>query len=311
MRGACESCGAGTNKGNVLCCRCAPRKPGKPRQPRPGYIAPSRRGTCSRCGKTVQISRSSASEIVCHACRREEPQPWKLQEPKDACPTCGKPLLSKNSKIYCSIRCANTRPERARSLRACEICGESYIPSNSRSRSCSRTCGVKLKRRNGSIPPERAPSCPVYIKNCAQCGSIFVGRVTKAKFCSLRCRNKSRFPDVRLCACGKAIPYRRRKCDSCNREKKWRDRQSRKRRSITSEPYTLAEIALRDGYRCGLCHKRVAMTKAVPHRKAPTIDHIVPWSISKDDTRANVQLAHFICNSLIGAGGTKQLALIG
>jgi 5-methylcytosine-specific restriction endonuclease McrA len=54
------------------------------------------------------------------------------------------------------------------------------------------------------------------------------------------------------------------------------------------------------------------MTKAVPHPKAPTIDHIVPWSVSKDDSRANVQLAHFLCNSLKSAGGGgEQLLLIG
>jgi 5-methylcytosine-specific restriction endonuclease McrA len=54
------------------------------------------------------------------------------------------------------------------------------------------------------------------------------------------------------------------------------------------------------------------MALAVPHLKAATIDHIIPLSISRDDTRANVQLAHFICNSIKGdrlAG--EQLALIG
>lgn len=79
-----------------------------------------------------------------------------------------------------------------------------------------------------------------------------------------------------------------------------------------SEPYTLAEIAARDRYICQLCRKRVAMTKTVPHPKAPTIDHIRPLVESLDDTRANVQLAHFRCNSLKGArGGAQQLLLFG
>jgi 5-methylcytosine-specific restriction endonuclease McrA len=88
--------------------------------------------------------------------------------------------------------------------------------------------------------------------------------------------------------------------------------------SVAAEPYTLAEIAARDRYRCGICiaegrsrQARVVMTQAVPHPKAPTIDHIVPWSISKDDTRANVQLAHFICNSRKHVHGSQQLALFG
>ncbi len=48
-----------------------------------------------------------------------------------------------------------------------------------------------------------------------------------------------------------------------------------------------------------------------PEPLAPTIDHIVPISKSGDDTRANVQLAHFLCNSVKGPRGSQQLALIG
>jgi 5-methylcytosine-specific restriction endonuclease McrA len=53
------------------------------------------------------------------------------------------------------------------------------------------------------------------------------------------------------------------------------------------------------------------MTKVVPHPKAPTIDHIVPLSAGGDDTKANVQLACFLCNSIKGSRGTQQLTLIG
>jgi len=53
------------------------------------------------------------------------------------------------------------------------------------------------------------------------------------------------------------------------------------------------------------------MKQVVPHPKAPTVDHIVPVSEGGDDTRANVQLAHFVCNSVKGARGSQQLALIG
>ena len=54
------------------------------------------------------------------------------------------------------------------------------------------------------------------------------------------------------------------------------------------------------------------MTKAVPHPRAPTVDHVVPIAEGGDDTRANVQLAHFLCNSTkSNGGGVEQLALIG
>lgn len=73
----------------------------------------------------------------------------------------------------------------------------------------------------------------------------------------------------------------------------------------------LAEIAARDRRTCQLCRRRVAMTKAVPHPKAPTIDHVLPIAAGGQDIRANVQLAHFECNWRKSDGGTQQLALVG
>lgn len=94
----------------------------------------------------------------------------------------------------------------------------------------------------------------------------------------------------------------------------WQEKNRRRRaakRGGASEAYTTAEIAVRDRFTCRLCGKRVAMKQVVPHPKAPTIDHVVPVSEGGDDTRANVQLAHFLCNSVKGPRGSQQLALIG
>ena len=54
------------------------------------------------------------------------------------------------------------------------------------------------------------------------------------------------------------------------------------------------------------------MSLKVPNPKAPTIDHILARSQGGDDTRANVQLAHFGCNAWKNAGRVdQQLMLIG
>ncbi len=95
---------------------------------------------------------------------------------------------------------------------------------------------------------------------------------------------------------------------------RWRRKNRRRRalkRGAISEPYTLAEIAKRDRYRCQLCHLKVDMRLSKPHTRSPTIDHVVPLSEGGDDTRANVQLAHLGCNSRKGVGGVQQLALVG
>lgn len=58
------------------------------------------------------------------------------------------------------------------------------------------------------------------------------------------------------------------------------------------EPYTTAEIAERDGYRCWLCNRKVNMSLAYPHPRSASIDHIVPLSRGGEDTKVNVRLAH-------------------
>ena len=92
-----------------------------------------------------------------------------------------------------------------------------------------------------------------------------------------------------------------------------KDYRRRMRLGVNQERYALTEIAMRDGHRCGLCHKPVPMRMVVPHPHAPTIDHILPLSEGGDDTRANVQLAHFQCNSTKSAHThpTDQLRLVG
>jgi len=83
------------------------------------------------------------------------------------------------------------------------------------------------------------------------------------------------------------------------------------KRGAASEPYTLADIARRDRYRCQLCRRVVDMSVPWPHPSSPTIDHVLPLADGGDDTRANVQLAHLGCNSGKGARGSQQLALVG
>ncbi|KNX39497.1 hypothetical protein VV01_14575 [Luteipulveratus halotolerans] len=71
-------------------------------------------------------------------------------------------------------------------------------------------------------------------------------------------------------------------------------------------------IAKRDGFKCGLCGRRVAMDLVWPHPMSPSLDHVVPLSEGGDHAPANVQLAHLRCNVSKGArGGGEQLALIG
>jgi HNH endonuclease len=293
---------------------------------------------CAGCGKLVYHTRTSlpAGQQTCHECRRKQPRPYGSRsgppQSKGSCATCGGPLFGQ-AKIYCSRACSNLRPGRqTRQSQTCEICGKQYQRAGGKSHpTCSRACGVELRRRSGTLNANW-PSKPIWVRNCVHCGVLFIARRARQETCSKTCSkraNWAKWTEIRrvaehVCPCGAVISPARHKCDACLKQAR-HDRRRRERAKrqdvIISEPYTLAEIAERDHYLCGIClavgktrrQARVPMTKTVPHPRAPTIDHVIALVSSKDDSRANVQLAHFICNSRKSAGvlGTQQLALFG
>lgn len=145
------------------------------------------------------------------------------------------------------------------------------------------------------------------LAHCEACSAEYPKYFPAQRWCSLACANRHKV---------RTVPARRFSPEEARERirESWRQKNRRRRaakRGAASEPYTLAEIAARDRMRCGLCGGRVAMKQVVPHPKAPTVDHVVPVFDGGDDTRANVQLAHFLCNSAKGARGSQQLALIG
>jgi HNH endonuclease len=254
--------------------------------------------------------------------------------PDVPCARCGKLLYTRQWSLPPGQRiCQPCRTRTAR--RTCEICGKQYQPGGGRSlreqRTCGRACGVELRHREygqaGGKPRVRWPSSRIQVRECVWCGNLFTARAGR-RACSADCGRRYNWANDKrrtgpgrsgLCACGQQIPLTRGKCDGCRdaaaREAKRQTRRKRKalqRGARTSERYWFADIAARDRYMCGICHKRVAMTKAVPHPRAPTIDHIVPLIEGGADVAANVRLAHFICNSARGChGGQEQLAMFG
>lgn len=69
---------------------------------------------------------------------------------------------------------------------------------------------------------------------------------------------------------------------------------------VISEPYTLAEIAERGGYVCAVCGRPVDVMLPGSDLMGPTVDHVIPLSWGGPDIRANVQLAHRVCNTSKG-----------
>jgi hypothetical protein len=209
---------------------------------------------------------------------------------KATCLSCGSELPPPNRggrpRKWCSQKCrvwVAHHPGECRPVLSCRTCQYPLAPNNQ-----SGYCKDHGWRR-------RQPEARL----CEWCGHSFETKRRGTRFCSNACAQASRYRDITPEAKQERV--------------RAQDRRKRaRRRGVRSEPYTLAEIARRDRYRCGLCRKRVAMTKSHPHPKAPTIDHIVPLSCGGDDTKANVQLAHLLCNlRKHNRGGNEQLRLIG
>lgn len=161
-------------------------------------------------------------------------------------------------------------------------------------------------------------------KPCIKCALTFTPRAPTQSYCSKACREghgdavhcrdcgiflRIRAPQVGPGAGGPQL------CTPCRREAK---REHARRRSYRlrgaaagQAPYTRAQIAERDRWRCHLCGRTVRKDKTAPHPLAPTTDHLIPIACDGVDGADNVALAHFLCNSKRGTRGEVQLLLVG
>jgi hypothetical protein len=225
-------------------------------------------------------------------------------------------------------------------MATCPTCEAEFTPKPNHHpvpRYCQRACKERAAARRRRAPivaankaaREAAPSpAPPPPRTCLECGVLVSS--ARVRVCSAPCRRarKQRYdraynqgrprrdPGCERCGAATPAPGRKR-CDPClaqtrgARKRRERVRRRALERAVVHDNYTLAEIAQRDRYRCGLCRTRVAMTQVVPHPRSPTIDHVLPLAVGGQDVRANVQLAHFSCNVAKRDKGTQQLALIG
>lgn len=200
----------------------------------------------------------------------------------------------------------------------CSVCGElmwsgpNARPADQRvCRPCRRTSPVPYGPRGPEVVTVACVVCSAPFERARRAGG------KPRSTCSVACRRSLWNKPVTCADCGTAIVAPSERCDHC-REARRREayrRNNRRRRAAlrgaASEPYTLDEIAERDRFRCQLCRRPVDMEIPAPDPASPSIDHVIPLVAGGDDVRANVQLAHFGCNSAKGARGTQQLALMG
>jgi hypothetical protein len=240
---------------------------------------------------------------------------------------------------YCSKKCGT---------HSCSECGDPFLPLVRRGpsqRACSPQCQEARDRRLSRERVAKTRSSTRSHTSCLRCGKQLTGR-RDSKFCSAICRevhHRRRLPEPladRMCAlpeCGKQFKPRRslQRC-CCEKHGKllngregrafgrhaptvWNDkrrdayhrRRALKKAGTVGRPVVNSEIYERDGWRCGVCGKRVDKKLRWPHPKSATLDHVVPISQGGSHEPANVRLAHALCNTARGnRGGGEQLALV-
>jgi hypothetical protein len=128
--------------------------------------------------------------------------------------------------------------------------------------------------------------------------------------CGVEYTPKTRHPRNRYCsdACRRSSPKERARLRQKAKEK-WRRKRSGRE---SGGGYVDQEVFERDGWRCGLCRKRIGRSYSYPHPRSASIDHIVPLSRGGEDIARNVQAAHLACNLDKGnRGEPEQLLLVG
>lgn len=200
---------------------------------------------------------------------------------------------------------------------------------------CSVKCGQRAynqrRKEAGTAHWQLRPRKAPREVSCAECGGEFLSARKDARFCSRRCcsrwtqRNQAKQCTEDGCtrpfrAKGFCNAHYRAKFGRGNEKQVWDDRRrdnyhrrrALKKAAATGAPVIREEIAARDGYRCGLCGKRVDMSKPWPHPLSPSLDHIVPLTCGGAHDPSNVQLAHLRCNTAKGNRAVgEQLLLIG
>lgn len=169
----------------------------------------------------------------------------------------------------------------------CTRCGDTYFPkSPGKSMFCTRSCKDKF-RLEQQMQERRAAKESAAIRYCPHDGRPLPALMrADAKFCSARCNEAAH-----------------------QLKRKLRNRGGASDKS--TDGYIRAEIALRDGWRCGICHKKVDPGLRHPDPLCGSLDHIIPVSQGGTSDPVNLRLAHLVCNtSRRDRGGFEQLALL-
>lgn len=298
---------------------------------------------CQFCGREFIWGRKRkyCSDDCCYDAQLDKQKDLRQAKQQiKKCIYCGREFISRSKDHVCcgDDGCKKARKRKAykpksheeRRLKSvtciCVGCGIEFRPvSKQYDKYHSRECFFEHLKANarGRTPRPKKPKKPNKPKNivtCEVCKKDFETNQPKAKYCSDECRRiagvdrayKKNTAISRNCKwCGtEFIPDHRASTYAycCEEHKQLAIKEHEEKYGISKAKRK--RIYLRDGCNCKLCGKPMRMDMvhtlgtSNPHPLAPTIDHIIPKSIAKqqgwtkkqihDDS--NLQAAHWRCN---------------
>lgn len=276
---------------------------------------------CSGCGEMKWASKhkGAPAEHLCQACRRQRPP-----RPRSSCSIGGCDVLAQGEGL-CWPHLKDARIARG------DLCSEGGCGRPRMYKTLCATHGSALGRQ------ATGRRYRYDERECGFCRSVFQTANRGTLFCSLSCAQRSRagysysteivlwdppvakvkepkaprrseWWDVLVsgpchrcgvnftarAATGGPVPAY---CsDRCLKREMNSLRRVREREAFVA-PVARHRIFERDGWRCQLCGDAVERDAVVPHPLAPTIDHVLPLAVGGKHEPANVQCAHFLCNS--------------
>jgi hypothetical protein len=145
---------------------------------------------CVICGSEFQVNLKyigSRRRIYCSAkccdiarqCRESDRKPADYFAPKQ-CPECGKPVIGKLTKEFCSRKCCNSHLSHIETVKVCAICNREFL-ADGYVHTCSDACSKKLARLRYLCAKFRRGF--VRVAKCPRCDSLFLKEGPAQKLC--------------------------------------------------------------------------------------------------------------------------------
>jgi len=298
----CKSCGVSVGKGKSYCLNCHRAK----KKARNNLSSQKRRAQIN------SLKPPKPEVIICKNCGKERSLGGYVGViPKFCSKKCQNEFWKKDTDYhdnghlpYCTVY-----------FRQCKHCGAPFVGRSKLVLWCCDDCKKEIHRSRGlekyQLTKDVGLQKRIELKKlkppcqCSVCGVLFsplYGHRIRS-FCSDECEKFKKRERLKGLKESKRQPGAR---HAQNARRRMRLRKAK------IENFNPIEIFERDKWKCGLCGKKVNKELKFPHLKSATLDHIIPLSKYGTHSRANVQLAHFDCNSKKGTQSKgEQLLLIG